>query len=45
MNAGANQATIREIFVRRGILQPAKRKRGGYDPFARNNRRPEAGHA
>ena len=45
MNAGANEVTIREIFVRRGILQPAKRKRGGYDPFARNNRRSEPGHA
>lgn len=45
MNGGANEATIRGIFVRRGILQPAKRKRGGYDPFARNNRRSEPGHA
>ena len=32
---GAHAATIRTVFVRRGILKPATRKRAGYDPYAR----------
>jgi hypothetical protein len=38
LNGGANEAAIREIFVRRGILPSAKRQRTGYDPFRRVNR-------
>jgi hypothetical protein len=38
LNGGANQDAIREVFVRRGILQTSKRKRGGYDPFRLDNR-------
>jgi Zn-dependent metalloprotease len=36
---GAHAATIRTVFVRRGILKAATRKRGGYDPYARTPRR------
>ena len=32
---GAHEATIRTVFVRRGILKPSTRKRAGYDPYAR----------
>jgi Zn-dependent metalloprotease len=32
---GAHGKTIRTVFVRRGILKPTTRKRGGYDPYAR----------
>jgi hypothetical protein len=33
---GAHEATIRTVFVRRGILAAGSRKRAGYDPYARH---------
>ena len=38
LHGGADEATIRDIFARRGILPSAKRKSTGYDPFRRENR-------
>jgi Zn-dependent metalloprotease len=38
MNGGANEAAIRDIFVRRGILPSSKLKKSGYDPFRLDNR-------
>jgi Zn-dependent metalloprotease len=35
---GAHEKAIRTVFVRRGILKPATRKRAGYDPYARTPR-------
>ena len=35
---GVHEKTIRTVFVRRGILKPATRKRAGYDPYARSPR-------
>ena len=37
---GAHEKTIRTVFVQRGILKPATRKRAGYDPYARSPRPP-----
>src|SRR5581483_5556499 len=48
LHNGAHEAAIRDIFVRRGILPSAKRKKTSYDPFARQNRpqlRSRAAHA
>ncbi len=36
---GAHGKQIRTVFVRRGILKPATRKRAGYDPYARTPQR------
>jgi hypothetical protein len=38
LNGGANENTIRDVFIRRGILKKGRRKAGGYDPNRRDNR-------
>jgi len=38
LNAGANEAAIRDVFIQRGILKTAKTQRAGYDPFSLDNR-------
>lgn len=35
---GVHERTIRDVFIRRGILKSPKTRRAGYDPFSRENR-------